>query len=184
MSYLNYDQIYALIERGEVKNVDPKCINAASLDVRLGNEILVEDCTESTRTIDYRKRERLAMRRVELRDSGYIIHPGEFFLAHTIEVCNFSDSTAALFRIKSSMGRIGLEHLDAGFVDPGFNGTLTLEFKNMTNYHPILIRPGDAIGQLVFFQGDAVSPEQSYKTRGNYNGASGVLQVGYRDGSK
>lgn len=181
MSYLNHNEIVDLIIDGEMEQVDPSCINAASLDVRLGNEIFMEEYRETSIPVDYSKRERLNMRRITLDGKGIVIRPGEFFLAHTVERCNFSDSTAALFRIKSSMGRIGLEHMDAGFVDPGFHGALTLEFKNMTSYHNILLRPGDKIGQLIFFRGAPVSEEQSYRTKGNYNGADGVKQVGYKE---
>ena len=51
----------------------------------------------------------------------------------------------------------------------------------MSQYHEILLRPGDRIGQLVFFQGTPVRPEQSYRTTGNYNGAAGVRQVGFAE---
>ena len=182
MSYLNHDQIVHLVAEGQMLDVASECINAASLDVRLGGEIMVERYSEAgDHIVDYGKRERLAMSTVKLTDEGYVLRPGECILAHTIEKCNFADDTAALFRIKSSMGRIFLEHMDAGWVDPGFHGALTLEFKNMSNYHSIRIRPGDKIGQLVFFKGEAVSEHQSYRTRGNYNGAEGVKQIGHKD---
>lgn len=163
-----------------MQRTDPECINPASLDLRLGREIMLE-MPESGAVIDYRKRQPLAMQTYSLADEGIIIQPGQFFLAHTIEICNFPDDLAALFRIKSSMGRIGLEHMDAGFVDPGFHGSLTLEFKNMTEYHSIHLRPGDRIGQLVFLRGEAVAAEQSYAVKGNYSGHSGVAQIGYRE---
>lgn len=181
MSYLNHNQILEICSAGEMLGWDPKCVNAASLDVRLGNTMLVERFSETSRPIDYRKRERLAMQEVTIPEEGLVIRPGTFFLAHTMEQCNFADDTAALFRIKSSMGRIGLEHMDAGWVDPGFHGALTLEFSNMTQFHNILLRPGDAIGQIVFFKGHKVSEEQSYRTKGNYNGSAGVKQVGYKE---
>lgn len=180
--YLNHDEIEALCAIGDMQDWSPQCINAASLDVRLGSSILIERYNEVSRVIDYRKRERLNMHEVEIdEDRGYVIRPGEFFLAHTIEKCNFPDDLAALFRIKSSMGRIGLEHMDAGWVDPGFHGALTLEFKNMSQWHEIRVRPGDAIGQLVFFNGNPVGVDQSYRTKGNYNGAVGVKQVGFKE---
>lgn len=178
--YLNHDEIVQLIADGAMLNTDLSCVNAASLDLRLGNEIYVEEYRQTSIPVDYRKREQLNMRRIVLDEKGYIINPGEFFLAHTPEKCNFPDDLAALFRIKSSMGRIGLEHMDAGWVDPGFHGVLTLEFKNMTSNHRILIRPGDKIGQLVFFRGNPVSADKSYRARGNYNGAEGVKQVGFK----
>ena len=183
--YLNHDQIEELVDAGWMLDVDRGCVNAASLDVRLGKTILVENGRDFTQDgkvypVDYRRRDKLRMSEFELDDGGVYIHPGMFFLAHTIEKCNFPDNLAALFRIKSSMGRIGLEHMDAGWVDPGFHGSLTLEFKNMTQHHSILLRPGDKIGQLVFLRGDPVSADKSYRTKGNYNGNDGVAQVGYK----
>lgn len=178
MTYLNHDQIQSLCERGEMVNWVGDCINTASLDVRLGSILYVE---ESGGILDYRSRERPIMRRLEMDpEEGFVIQPGQFFLAHTMEHCNFPDDLAALFRIKSSMGRVGLEHLDAGWVDPGFNGALTLEFKMMLTRHSIRIRPGDRIGQLIFLRGDKVSQEKSYRTVGNYNGFTDVGEVGYK----
>lgn len=182
--YLNYHEIEALIAAGHMQDCDPQCINAASLDLRLGKTILVEENrdpdTGGVHAVDYRNRSRPRMLEIELGAGGFYIHPGMFFLAHTVEVCNFPDDMAALFRTKSSMGRIGLEHLDAGWVDPGFYGVLTLEFKNMTEHHSILLRPGDRIGQLVFLRGGLVSADRSYRAEGNYNGASGVMPVGFK----
>ena len=177
--YLNYSQIEALIAQGQMLNTDPECINAASLDIRLGREILIE--ASPGHAVDYRNRDRLSMFSHSMPDSGIFIRPGQFFLAHTIEVCNFPDNIAALFRIKSSMGRMGLEHLDAGWVDPGFHGSLTLEFKNVTEYHTIHLRPGDRIGQLVFMRGEAVDSNRSYRALGNYNGHQGVSQAGFKE---
>lgn len=164
-----------------MKHTDPECINPASLDVRLGREVMIEAMPIPGSVIDYRAREKLTMQKYTLPDSGIVIHPGQFMLAHTIEHCNLPDDVSALFRIKSSMGRIGLEHMDAGWVDPGFHGSLTLEFKNMTQFHPILLRPGDKIGQLVFLRGEVVSAERSYRSVGNYNGSTGVKQVGFKE---
>lgn len=179
--YLNYSQIEALIAQGTMKLVEPDCVNAASLDLRLGREILMEVEPPPGTVIDYRNRQPLTMKTISLPDEGIVIYPGQFFLAHTIEICHFPDDLAALFRTKSSMGRIGLEHMDAGWVDPGFHGSLTLEFKNLTQYHPIRLRPGDKIGQLVFMRGEAVEAEQSYSAKGNYSGHQGVAQIGYKE---
>jgi dCTP deaminase len=178
MTYLNHDQILDLCERGSMVDWDKECINTASLDVRLGNILYVE---EGGGVLDYRERQRPVMKQVEVDpEHGYVVSPGQFFLAHTIEKCNFPDDLAALFRIKSSMGRIGLEHMDAGWVDPGFNGSLTLEFKFMLNSHSVRLRPGDRIGQLIFFRGNKVSEDKSYRTVGNYNGSDSVVHVGYK----
>ena len=178
---LSHDEIQELLDQGVVTGTKEGAVNAASLDVRLGNTILVEKLSGANRVIDYRARQKLDMNEVTLDpEEGYILKVGQFILAHTIELCNFPDNVAAIFRIKSSMGRVGLEHMDAGWVDPGFHGSLTLEFKNMTQWHGIRIRPGDKIGQLVFLRGDSVSAEQSYRAKGNYNGHDGVAQVQYK----
>jgi len=184
MSYLNHDQIVQACEAGAIDLWSADCVNAASLDLRLGETIFLERNDPNTwgkpTRLDYRARDKMLMREYALGNQGILILPGEFFLAHTVELCNFPDNLAALFRIKSSMGRMGLEHMDAGWVDPGFHGALTLEFKNMTQHHAILLRPGDKIGQLIFFRGDQVAEDQSYRAKGNYNGQSGIMQAGYK----
>jgi deoxycytidine triphosphate deaminase len=76
------------------------------------------------------------------------------------------------------MARIGLEHLHAGHCDPGWNGSvLTLELVNLTQFHSIRIRPGDAIGQMIFYKVEEVSKEQSYSTVGRYNGDKSVSGI-------
>ncbi|SPL81328.1 Deoxycytidine triphosphate deaminase (dUMP-forming) [Yersinia phage fEV-1] len=176
--YLNHNQIMQLVRYGHMLNSDNDCINPASLDVRLGQDVMIE--VDQGGVVDYQSRQPLNMQKVRMGADGLIVHPGQFFLAHTIEVCNFPDDMGALFRIKSSMGRIGLEHMDAGWIDPGFHGSLTLEFKNMTQHHSIRVRPGDRIGQLVFIRGQAVEEHQSYRSNGNYNGHDTVAQIGYK----
>lgn len=178
--YLNHKEILALCESGGMENYDPACINAASLDVRLGREILCEQGGSTHKMVDYGRRQRPDMQSVLMDKGGMAIYPGQFFLAHTVEKCNLPDDVAALFRIKSSMGRIGLEHMDAGWVDPGFNGSLTLEFKLMLERHWVNIKPGDRIGQLIFFRGNPVSTDKSYRVTGNYNGHAGVTQIGFK----
>ncbi len=178
MSYLNHHQIQDILRQGYLYGHDPACVNTASLDVRLGATILVENVHPSDWILDYKARDKMAMVEKTIdRVEGFILMPGQFILAHTIERCAFPDNLAALFRIKSSMGRIGFDHLDAGWVDPGFHGALTLEFKNMSQNHAIRIRPGDRIGQLVFLTGSPVSPDKSYRMVGRYNASATVEQI-------
>jgi dCTP deaminase len=76
------------------------------------------------------------------------------------------------------MARIGLEHLNAGWCDAGWNNSvLTLELKNMTQYHTIMLQKGDKIGQMVFFEHEPVPHERSYAVRGRYNNDSTVSGV-------
>jgi len=85
-------------------------------------------------------------------DQPFVLHPGEFVLGSTLEVVRLGDDVVARLEGKSSLGRVGLLiHSTAGFVDPGFEGHLTLELSNVANL-PIAIYPGMKIGQLSFYE--------------------------------
>lgn len=82
----------------------------------------------------------------------FVLHPGEFVLASTLEVVTLGQQLAARLEGKSSLGRLGLlTHSTAGFVDPGFAGQLTLELSNVAQL-PIRLWPGMRIGQLCVFR--------------------------------
>jgi len=82
----------------------------------------------------------------------FVLHPGEFVLGATIEHIKLPDDIVARLEGKSSLGRLGLLiHSTAGYVDPGWVGTLTLELSNVANL-PIVLTPGMAIGQISFMQ--------------------------------
>ena len=77
-----------------------------------------------------------------------MLHPGEFVLGSTLELCTLPDDLAGRLEGKSSLGRLGLlTHSTAGFIDPGFSGHITLELSNVANL-PITLWPGMKIGQL------------------------------------
>jgi dCTP deaminase len=79
-----------------------------------------------------------------------VLHPGEFALGHTKEVVGCPDDIVGLVNGKSSLGRLGIQvHATAGFVDPGFVGTVVLELSNVSTL-PVLLRPGMKIAQFVF----------------------------------
>ncbi len=85
-------------------------------------------------------------------EEPFILHPGEFVLGSTLERVQLGTDIVARLEGKSSLGRIGLLiHSTAGFVDPGFDGYLTLELSNVANL-PIAIYPGMKIGQISFYQ--------------------------------
>ena len=189
---LNHCQIQALLDKGLVYNqqevqhlhdagvilkYEHRAVNPASLDIHLGKTILIERHNENGRPISYRKREKLPMTEVDITNRPYVLRAGEFILAHSIEVFDFPSDLGALLRIKSSQGRIGFEHLDAGWVDPDFAGSLTLEYKSMLQFNSIELMYGDPIGQLVFWPCDEVPAEFSYKKVGRYGGHAGVEQI-------
>ena len=166
MSILADWQIAARCEGGMVSPFDPELVNPASLDVRLGDQLLIESA-QGPELVPYP----LAG---HTEQNPYLLRPGQFVLAHTIESFNLPDDIAAQFMLKSSRARSGLEHLMAGYCDPGWHGSvLTLELNNSRQLHPVALWPGMKIGQMVFHQ-MAATPQRSYAVVGRYNGDTTV----------
>ena len=173
---LSHDEIQELLDQGVVTGTKEGAVNAASLDLHLGDTIMLEN--NSPQIIDYGKREPLSMREYKMTDDGCVLSSGQFILAHSVEVFNLPNNVSAEYKLKSSMARIGLEHLKAGWCDATWHGSvLTLELKNMTQHHSIRIKPGQAIGQIVFFRHSPVSDKASYASRGRYNGDKTVSAI-------
>lgn len=178
---LSYTQLCDIVDAGIITNVDKDNINSASIDIRLGAKLLIEKFTDeeglpSLHTISLKKREPLKVREHDLlRDGPYSLFPGEVILGHSIEIFNLPNNLSAMFKLKSSCGRIFLEHMNAGWCDAGWHGSaLTMEFKNNTRGHCITLEYGDKIGQIVFFQHARVPDDKSYAVRGRYNQDKGV----------
>lgn len=182
---LSYLDLCDLVHEGVI-DADLKHVNGASIDIRLGTEILVENPTlpmehDPTCVVDLTIKpppgENLVpMTRVQMDSSGYVLAPGQFCLAHSIETFNLPYSIACSFFLRSSIARAGLNALLAGWCDPGWNNAqLTLELHNTLRYHGLLLKPGLRIGQMVFHRTRAVPERQTYAKRGRYNNQSGVV---------
>jgi dCTP deaminase len=154
-------QIRALCETGMVTPFDPALVNPASLDLRLGDNILIESA-EGPGLVPYS----LANHTPE---NPYRLVPGQFVLAETQETFKLPNTLAGQFVLKSSRAREGLQHLFAGYCDPGWHGSrLTLELKNVRQLHWVALWPGLRIGQMKFLTMDA-RPLASYAVTGRYN---------------
>ncbi|MEA3639924.1 MAG: hypothetical protein VBE63_08270 [Lamprobacter sp.] len=176
---ITYNKLVELVGRGVVENVEPEQINGASIDVRLGTTLLVEDPNGGKRVrLDDRK-DPLPLMRLPLTSEGYWeLHPGAFALASTMERFNLPDDIAFEFKLRSNIARRACNHLLAGWADPGFNNAeLTLELKNASQYSMLLLKPGLSIGQLVFWVGEPVPLSRSYRTVGSFNGQQGPTKV-------
>lgn len=172
---LSYTQLLALAARGVITNIDPEFINAASIDITLGHKILREDIGQPYKVV-LGAREPLKMIEEDCTGNGYTLRPGEFILAQSQQTFNLPADISAEYKLKSSMARIGIDHCLAGWCDAGWNGSvLTLELKNVTRNHDILLRAGDRIGQMIFFQHEKVPDDRSYAARGRYNGDTTVI---------
>lgn len=158
---LSDTEIHDLIQQGMVQHYQPELINPASLDLRLGDLIMLES-VESHQMIPLSIKGYTA-------EHPYELVPGQFILAQTMEVFNMPEDVAGLFFLKSSRAREGYENLHAGYADPGWHGsTLTLELKNQRQLQPLAIYPGLKIGQMVFFR-MSQRPALSYAAVGHYN---------------
>ena len=140
---------------------DESLVQPASVDLRLGDSFRVFHNHRVT-AIDLREPPtNLTEEVVVAEDEPFAIHPGEFVLGRTLEQVRIPDDVVARIEGKSSLGRLGLiVHATAGFVDPGFRGTLTLEITNLPRV-PIKLYAGLPIAQLSFMTLDAPA-EQPY----------------------
>lgn len=130
----------------------PELIQPSSIDVRLDRYFRLFD-NHKYAVIDPSEDQPELTRLIEAKsDEGFILHPGEFVLGSTFELVKLPDDIAARLEGKSSLGRLGLlTHSTAGFIDPGFEGHITLELSNVSTL-PIRLWPGMKIGQLCFFK--------------------------------
>jgi dCTP deaminase len=169
--------IRASIEAGQIglEPLDMSLLQPSSFDVRIDRFFRLFD-NHKYAYIDPAEPQEELTRFIEVApDEPFILHPGEFVLGSTYEFVKLPDNVAARLEGKSSLGRLGLvTHSTAGFVDPGFNGHVTLELSNMATL-PIKLWPGMKIGQLCFFQLSSPSetPYGSAKYLNRYQGQRG-----------
>jgi dCTP deaminase len=156
MAALSDGTIRRLLEEGRVKiePFDDAMIQPASVDLKLGPSFRVFH-NFRVESIDLADPPQGLTEHVEIaEDEPFVVHPGEFVLGRTEETVELPDDVVARVEGKSSLGRLGLiVHATAGFVDPGFKGTLTLEITNLTRV-PIKLWAGKPIAQLSFMSLD------------------------------
>jgi dCTP deaminase len=169
--------IRAELDAGRVvlEPADPAMVQPSSVDVRLDKFFRLFD-NHKYPVIDPSQDQPELTRLVEAQPGEpFVLHPGEFVLASTLEVVTLPDDIAARLEGKSSLGRLGLlTHSTAGFIDPGFSGHVTLELSNVATL-PILLWPGMKIGQLCFFRlsSAAEQPYGSTSAGSRYQGQRG-----------
>src|SRR5262245_47474499 len=129
---------------------DEDLIQPSSIDVRVDSLFRVFR-NHTAPVVDVKRDMRDLTELVEIPGDGvFLLHPGEFALGSTRERFRVPDDLVARIEGKSSLGRLGLLiHSTAGFVDPGWNGHITLELANVASL-PITIYPGMKIGQISF----------------------------------
>lgn len=159
--------IMALLQEGtlSISPLKEQQIQPASVDIRLGDTFsIVEDSSAPILTLSQE------MAYKEIRAEKYLLMPGQFVLATTMEYIRLPDDLTAFVEGRSSLGRMGLFIQNAGWVDPGFSGEITLELFN-ANRCAIELQAGRRIGQLVFAQMDQTA---LHPYRGKYQGQRGA----------
>jgi len=159
--------IITMLKEGELKisPLDNNQIQPASVDIRLGDTFsIVEDSHTGILTLENE------IKYKTIKTDTYVILPGQFVLATTMEYFGLPNDLTAFVEGRSSLGRMGLFIQNAGWVDPGFNGEITLELYN-ANRCAIELKTGRRIGQLVFAKMDnaALNPYS-----GKYQGQKGA----------
>jgi dCTP deaminase len=126
------------LERGDIK-IEPLLdagiqIQPASIDLRLGLDFQTFNFTQQA-LVDPMDPKSFAHLTTQVRlaeNESFIVHPGEFILATTLERVEVPTDLVARLEGRSSVGRLGIViHSTAGYIDPGFQGTITLEISNL-----------------------------------------------------
>ncbi|WP_029520537.1 MULTISPECIES: dCTP deaminase [unclassified Persephonella] len=164
-------KIKELLDKKElvIEPLDEVQIQPSSVDLRLGNEFLIYP--EEIEILDVKNPDLgNQLKKVVADEEGFVIQPKHFILATTREYIKLPDYLTAFVEGRSSLGRLGLFIENAGWVDAGFEGNITLEFYN-ANSRPLKIYPGMRICQLVFARMETPA-ENPY--RGKYQGQRGT----------
>ena len=142
-------------------------IQPASIDIRLGDNFLKpSECVLHKDKDKYNTFDNLV--EYDKFSGDYLLQPHRFVLATTVEFIKLPNDLTAFVEGRSSVGRMGLFIQNAGWVDPGFEGQITLELYNASEI-PILLKPFTRIGQLVFCR---MSSECNNPYRGKYQNQS------------
>lgn len=166
---LSYNELVSLVDDGVI-NTPIENINGSSIDVTLHNIIRHEQLGPNMDKIRLYDGDVIRTKEYNMDNGEFVMMPDCCVLGATNETLNMPLDISAEFSLKSSLARCFLGHELAGWIDPGFNGTLTLELKNNTQFHKLCLNTGMKIGQIKFFRHTHVEEKNSYIARGQYNG--------------
>jgi dCTP deaminase len=158
-----------------------KQIGSSSIDVRLGTEFRYIKIVKQTH-FDLS----LSLEKIREQISNYsevvhvqpmepfILHPNDFVLASTLEYIKLPENITGRLEGRSTWGRTGLQvHSTAGFIDPGFEGSLTYELHNMGKL-PLPLFPGIRIGQISFHRMESAVEMYTSKEGSKYAKTTGT----------
>jgi dCTP deaminase len=143
---LSDDTLRKMMAEGSivVEPIEPFQVQPASIDLRLGRNFLkIDENTLEGLSLDSE------LPYVKIEKDEIVIPPHSFLLATTVEFIRIPANVTAFVEGRSSIGRMGLFIQNAGWVDPGFEGNITLELFN-ANRLPLKLASGRRICQIVF----------------------------------
>ena len=165
---------------------DDTLVQPSSVDVRLDSLFRVFNNVRYTHIDPAQQQDELTSLVEPADGEPFVLHPGEFVLGSTLELCTLPEDLAGRLEGKSSLGRLGLlTHSTAGFIDAGWDGHITLELSNVANL-PITLYPGMKIGQISFFQ-MTTAADRPYGSSGlgsKYRGQRGPTPSRYSENFK
>src|SRR5438094_10331040 len=168
-------------ERIVIEPYDESLLQPSSVDVRVDRFFRVFHNARYA-YVDVKEPQEDLTELVEIDDERpFILHPGEFVLGSTLERIVLPDDLVARLDGKSSLGRLGLLiHSTAGFIDPGWDGHVTLELSNVANL-PITLYHGIKIGHISFMQmtEPATTPYGADSIGSKYKGQRGPTASRY-----
>ena len=168
MGILSYTELVQLIEDGTI-DAPIENVNGSSIDITLGTGFLVEKESHHYSDFELIRFDGKTNWLEPYHDlEEVLLEPNEFVLAVAKEKLNLPLDISAQYMLKSSLARDGLGHQLAGWIDAGYCGNITLEFKNDTKRHDMVLRSGMKCGQLIFHRHTPVPLDKSYKARGQY----------------
>ncbi len=165
--FLSDRDIKEEIEKGNIiiEPFEERNIQSGSIDLRLGNDFLILDYHDGEGVIKFDEEP------IYQKRSGRITLPAkEFVLGTSLEYITLAPHIISSVQGRSSIGRRGLFVQNAGWIDPGFEGQITLELFN-PNALAIELNPGMRICQL-FFGYTKTPAEHPYS--GKYKGQKGT----------
>lgn len=183
-----------LAEKLEDRIIITPLINAreqfgpSSIDLRLGTGFKVVKNTRYTHidplnNVEQIKRDiAIYTEYLQIRTlKSFVLHPGEFALGSTLEFIRLPNDIAARLEGRSTWGRVGLQiHSTAGFVDPGFSGSLTFELQNMGKV-PLSLYAGMRLAQISFYSSEESLIPYYKKQFSKYGGKMGTVGSMYSD---
>lgn len=183
MSALGREKIIQRLKSGEIV-VSPilsrKQIGAASIDLRMGNVVLVARSRGASH-VDPKKAKSISVGKnrhdIEIRRQQkhqrydipflqeFLLHPGSLALVPTLEWVKLPKNIVGSVTARSTWAREGLSIATATLIEPSYEGIVTLELANLGEI-PIAIYPGISLAQIAFFlvSGDTGRPEKSQFT--------------------